>query len=79
MLGFGLIGRIAGELRRDVAAARSRDPAARDVGPLEILAVWPGVQALLAHRLAHALHDARVVTILPDSGERYVSTPFFAP
>ena len=23
--------------------------------------------------------DARVVTILPDSGERYVSTPFFAP
>ncbi|MBV9415089.1 MAG: serine O-acetyltransferase [Solirubrobacterales bacterium] len=60
MLGFGLIGRIAGELRRDVAAARSRDPAARDVGPVEILAVWPGVQALLAHRLAHALHEARV-------------------
>ena len=23
--------------------------------------------------------DARIVTILPDSGERYVSTPFFAP
>ena len=22
---------------------------------------------------------ARIVTILPDSGERYVSTPFFAP
>lgn len=60
MLGFGLIGRIAAEVRRDVAAARSRDPAARDVGPLEILAVWPGVQALLAHRLAHALHDAGV-------------------
>jgi cysteine synthase A len=24
-------------------------------------------------------HGARIVTILPDSGERYVSTPFFAP
>jgi cysteine synthase A len=23
--------------------------------------------------------DQRIVTILPDSGERYVSTPFFAP
>jgi serine O-acetyltransferase len=60
MLGLGLIGRIAAEVRRDVAAARSRDPAARDVGPLEILAIWPGVHALLAHRIAHALHEARM-------------------
>ena len=52
--------RIVTEVRRDVAAARSRDPAARDVGPLEILAAWPGVHALLAHRAAHALHDAGV-------------------
>ena len=44
------------EIRRDVAAARSRDPAARGVGSLEILATWPGVHALLAHRVAHALH-----------------------
>ena len=48
------------EVRRDIAAARSRDPAARDVGPLEILAAWPGVHALLAHRVAHALHEAGV-------------------
>ena len=27
---------------------------------LEILATWPGVHALLAHRVAHALHDAGV-------------------
>ena len=52
--------RILGEIRRDIAAARTRDPAARDVGPLEILATWPGVHALLAHRLAHALHEAGV-------------------
>jgi serine O-acetyltransferase len=58
MLGIGLIARTAAEIRRDVAAAKSRDPAARDVGSAEILATWPGVHALLAHRVAHALHGA---------------------
>ncbi|HET9105295.1 MAG TPA: serine O-acetyltransferase [Solirubrobacteraceae bacterium] len=43
-----------------MAAARSRDPAARDVGALEVLLAWPGVHALLAHRLAHALQGAGV-------------------
>ncbi len=52
--------RIVTEVRRDIAAARTRDPAARDVGELEILAAWPGVHALLAHRVAHALHRAGV-------------------
>ena len=47
MLGLGTLARVAGELRRDVAAARERDPAARGVGPGEILASWPGVHALL--------------------------------
>ena len=32
----------------------------RAVWPVEILATWPGVQALLAHRVAHALHRAGV-------------------
>jgi hypothetical protein len=49
MLGLGTLRRVAGELRRDVAAAHERDPAARGVSSLEILAAWPGVQALLAH------------------------------
>ena len=49
--------RVAGELRRDVAAAHDRDPAARGVSSLQILAAWPGVQALLAHRLSHALAE----------------------
>jgi serine O-acetyltransferase len=48
------------EIKRDLAAARSRDPAARGVSPMEILATWPGVHALLAHRFAHALHRAGV-------------------
>src|ERR1022692_1534332 len=60
MLGLGLIARTAAEIRRDVAAAHTRDPAARGVGSLEILATWPGVHAVLAHRVAHALGDAGV-------------------
>ena len=60
MFGFGLIGRITAEVRRNVGAARTRDPAARGVSSLEILAAWPGVHALLAHRVAHALHEAGV-------------------
>jgi serine O-acetyltransferase len=58
MLGMRTLARVAGELRRDVVAARDRDPAARDVGQLEILATWPGIHALLAHRIAHALDGA---------------------
>jgi len=60
MLGLQLMGRTVAEIRRDVAAAHSRDPAARDVGAIEILATWPGVQVLLAHRVAHALYRAGV-------------------
>jgi serine O-acetyltransferase len=60
MLGLQTLRRVAGEVRRDVAAAHERDPAARGVSSLEILASWPGVHALLAHRVSHALHEARV-------------------
>jgi serine O-acetyltransferase len=60
MLGLGTLTRVARELRRDVAAAHERDPAARGVSSLEILASWPGVHALLSHRVAHALHEAGV-------------------
>jgi serine O-acetyltransferase len=57
---LGPLSRTTDELRREVAAAQARDPAAHRVGGLEILLTWPGVQALLAHRLAHALHRHRV-------------------
>jgi serine O-acetyltransferase len=60
MFGLGLITRTAAEIRRDVAAAQTRDPAARGVGSVEVLATWPGVHALLAHRVAHALQGAGV-------------------
>jgi serine O-acetyltransferase len=50
--------RVLGEIRSDVAAARDRDPAAQGVSTLEILGSWAGVQALLAHRAAHAMGEA---------------------
>ena len=55
---------VVATLRRDVRAARERDPAAAGVGWVELLATWPGVQALLAHRISHAL-DRRGVPLLP--------------
>ena len=51
---------MVGEIGSDVTSARDRDPAARGVGTLEILTTWAGVQALLAHRVAHALYEAEV-------------------
>ena len=60
MARFGAFGRVAMEVKRDVLAARDRDPAARGVQPAEILATWPGIHALLAHRIAHAMHSAGV-------------------
>jgi serine O-acetyltransferase len=60
VIGLDTVRRVAGELRRDLSAAKARDPAAKGVSPVEILATWPGVHALLSHRVAHALEGARV-------------------
>lgn len=45
-----------GPLRDLVAAARARDPATAGVSQVGIIAGWPGVQAALAHHLAHSLY-----------------------
>jgi serine O-acetyltransferase len=60
MSGLGLPSGIASELRRDIEAVRARDPAACGVSTLELMATWPGLHALLAHRVAHALQRSRV-------------------
>ena len=60
MLGLGTLKSVAKEIGSDVTAARDRDPAARGVGTMEILTGWAGVQALLTHRVAHALWDSGV-------------------
>ena len=51
---------LAREVREDLAAAQQRDPAARSVGRVEMLLTYRGVQALLAHRVSHALYAAGV-------------------
>ena len=43
-----------GSVKDDVRATRERDPAARS--DIEVFLLYPGVHALLAHRLAHTLH-----------------------
>jgi len=58
VFGLSRLKRVAKEVTADVASARDRDPAARGVGTMEILTGWAGVQALLAHRVAHALWDS---------------------
>jgi serine O-acetyltransferase len=58
VLGLGTLTRVAQELRADLTAAQDRDPAARGIGRVEILATYAGVHALLTHRVAHALHEA---------------------
>jgi len=57
---LGPLSGVAQEVRRDVAAARERDPAARGSSRLEILLTWPGIHALLSHRVAHRLQRAGV-------------------
>ncbi len=60
MLGFGTFAKVAREVREDLTAAQERDPAARSVGRAEMLITYGGVQALLSHRISHALHAAGV-------------------
>jgi serine O-acetyltransferase len=57
---MSLLRTTAAEIRRDVAVAKDRDPAAVGVSALEILLTWPGVQAVLAYRVAHALQNSGV-------------------
>jgi serine O-acetyltransferase len=60
VIGVSTVTRVLREVREDLTAAQERDPAARNVGRTEILFTYGGVQALLAHRVSHALHDAGI-------------------
>ena len=46
---------VENEVRDNVQAVKDRDPAARSTG--EILLLYSGVHAILAHRVAHKLHE----------------------
>ena len=43
------------DVKEDIAAFRARDPAAKS--DAEILLLYSGMHARLAHRLSHALHE----------------------
>jgi serine O-acetyltransferase len=60
MRGLPTFARVAREVREDLEAALERDPAARAVGRVEMLLTYGGVQALLSHRISHALHEAGI-------------------
>jgi serine O-acetyltransferase len=60
MAELGAFASVAREVREDLAAASQRDPAARTVGRVEMLLTYRGVQALLLHRVCHALYAAGV-------------------
>jgi serine O-acetyltransferase len=60
MIGLGTFRRVSREVREDLTAAQERDPAARSVGRVEMLMTYGGVQALLSHRISHAMHEAGV-------------------
>ncbi len=47
-----------GRLRRDIQAVFDRDPAAKSV--FEVLLCYPGLHAILIHRVAHALYKKRL-------------------
>lgn len=47
-----------GAIRQEIRTIKERDPAAR--GMVEILLCYPGLHAMLLHRLAHRLYRSRV-------------------
>jgi len=63
----------------DEAAIETARALARREGVLAGISGGAALWAALELASRPECRDARIVTILPDSGERYVSTPFFAP
>jgi cysteine synthase A len=63
----------------DEAAIETARQLARHEGVLAGISGGAATWAALQVAARSEMRGARIVTILPDSGERYVSTPFFAP
>jgi cysteine synthase len=63
----------------DEAAIETARTLARREGVLAGISCGAAIHAALEVASRPESRGARIVTILPDSGERYVSTPFFAP
>lgn len=48
-------------IRKDIKAVKERDPAAKST--LEVLLCYPGLHALISHRIAHFLYRRRLVLL----------------
>lgn len=61
------------ELKEDIQAVFDRDPAARNT--LEVLLTYPGVHALLLHRVAHSMwqHDQKGMARFVSFGNRFLT------
>ena len=64
---------------RDEDAIETARLLARREGVLAGISCGAAIWGALAIAARQDFRGARIATILPDSGERYVSTPFFAP
>jgi cysteine synthase A len=64
---------------QDESAIETARQLARREGVLAGISCGAAVAAALEIARRDESKGLRIVTILPDSGERYVSTPFFAP
>jgi cysteine synthase A len=62
----------------EAALARAREAAARE-GLLVGISAGAAIQAALELAVRRELAGKRIVVIVPDCGERYMSLPFFAP
>jgi cysteine synthase A len=85
-IGAGFVPRVLNrEVLDEVIAVEDEDAIetarllARREGVLSGISAGAAVSASIELARRPELRGARIVTILPDSGERYVSTPFFAP
>ncbi|MBP6342007.1 MAG: serine O-acetyltransferase, partial [Moraxella sp.] len=64
---------IKAELQEDIQAVFDRDPAARNT--LEVLLTYPGVHALLIHRVAHSMwqHNNKGLARFVSFGNRFLT------
>lgn len=64
---------VKSELKEDIQAVFDRDPAARNT--LEVLLTYPGVHALLLHRVAHSLwqHEQKGIARFISFGNRFLT------